>query len=144
VCLERKWSCPFIRQGYDFTLEACILRGVSGRLPLDGVVLLTLSVGSYTVVLMVCHTALSTWHTGPCSKFDVDVVASGGSHRVDLWWSSRSCLVQLCFLSWFPCHFQHAYAYTLYGNIVPSFHVCGSLQRLYHTRVLGHQDPGVK
>jgi hypothetical protein len=84
MCLERKWPFPFIVQGYDFTMGACILLGGVWPVSLGCLVLLTSSVGSYATVLLVWRTTPSIRHMGPRSKFDIDVAASDRSHRVDL------------------------------------------------------------
>jgi hypothetical protein len=62
-------------------------------LPLSGVVLLTSLGGSCIDVLPVWRTASSARYAGPCSESDVDVVALGGSHRVNFRYALGSCVV---------------------------------------------------
>jgi hypothetical protein len=85
-------SCPFIAQGWTLQWEPVFYWGLD-LLSLGGVALLTPSIGSCDVLLLVCRTAPSVRYTGPCSEFDVDIAALGGSRRVDLPWGLGSRLV---------------------------------------------------
>jgi hypothetical protein len=69
----------------------CILLPRAWLAALGGIVLLTSSMESCVAVLPTWYTTSSIRYTGPCSEFDADVVALGGSHRVDL-----QCFLVLC------------------------------------------------
>jgi hypothetical protein len=76
-----KGSCPFIAQGQNITLKTCILLARACLFPLDGVVLLTSSVGSCIAIPSTWRTVSFVRHTGPYSNSSVDifVVVCGGS-----------------------------------------------------------------
>jgi hypothetical protein len=74
----------FIAQGWTLQWELVFYYGELGLLPLDSLVLLTLSIGSCAIVPIVWHSILSVWYASLCSMFGVVVAVPGGSRKVGL------------------------------------------------------------
>jgi hypothetical protein len=85
LCVGRKLPRPFIAHGGLYSWNSYSTGMGLGLLPLDGVVLLTSSIGSYAVVLLVWCSILFVRYTSPFSLLGVGIAVPGGSHKVGLW-----------------------------------------------------------